>query len=181
MNSLKTGVYSKVHLCASNIMWHICSRQELWSQQRWPLLGNGSANTSIARQQLCNVQQSSNLEVVFSTQSVPIQESLLWQGPEAIVQVNYRPILSSERGPHIKKPAIVWHQTKIWSWALDGSPTPRQIVGRKLTSTSTSRCFHLVREGTPQRQHSNFQTENNIWSQVPEWTWHQDILTDHQS
>jgi hypothetical protein len=25
------------------------------------------------------------------------QEPLLWQGPEAIVQVNYRPILSSER------------------------------------------------------------------------------------
>jgi hypothetical protein len=36
----------------------------------------------------------------------------------------------------------------------------------------------LVREGTPQRQHSNFQTEYNIWSQVPEWTWHHDILTD---
>jgi hypothetical protein len=31
---------------------------------------------------------------------------LLWQGPEAIVQVSYRPILSSERASHIKKPAI---------------------------------------------------------------------------
>jgi hypothetical protein len=39
----------------------------------------------------------------------------------------------------------------------------------------------LVREGTPQRQHSKFQTENNIWSQVPEWTWHQDWLTDWPS
>jgi hypothetical protein len=36
----------------------------------------------------------------------------------------------------------------------------------------------LVREGAPQRQHSNLQRENNIWPQVPEWTWHQDILTD---
>jgi hypothetical protein len=39
----------------------------------------------------------------------------------------------------------------------------------------------LVREGAPQRQNSNFQTENNIWSQVPEWTRHQDILTDWPS
>jgi hypothetical protein len=37
------------------------------------------------------------------------------QGPEAIVQVNYRPILSSERVPHIKKLAIVKEKTKIWS------------------------------------------------------------------
>jgi hypothetical protein len=36
----------------------------------------------------------------------------------------------------------------------------------------------LVREGSPQRQHSNFQTEYNIWSRVPEWTWFHDILTD---
>jgi hypothetical protein len=69
------------------------------------------------------------------------QEWLLWQGLEAIVQVNYRPVLSSERVPHIKKPAIVRQKTKIWSWAPDGSPTPRQTgrltVGHKLTSTST--------------------------------------------
>jgi hypothetical protein len=39
----------------------------------------------------------------------------------------------------------------------------------------------LVREGASQRQHSNFQTEYNIWSRVPEWTWHQDILTDWPS
>jgi hypothetical protein len=32
---------------------------------------------------------------------------LLWQGPEASVRVNYRPILSSERASHNKKPAIV--------------------------------------------------------------------------
>jgi hypothetical protein len=63
------------------------------------------------------------------------------KAPEAIAQVNYRPILSSERVPHIKKPAIVRRKTKkIWSWAPDGSPTPRQTgrptVGRKLTSAS---------------------------------------------
>jgi hypothetical protein len=34
-------------------------------------------------------------------------ERLLWQGPETIVQVNYRSILSSERAPDMKKPAIV--------------------------------------------------------------------------
>jgi hypothetical protein len=69
------------------------------------------------------------------------QESLLWQGPEAIVQVNYRTILLSERVPHFKKPAIV-RKKKIWSWAPDGSLTPRQTgqltVSHKLTSISTS-------------------------------------------
>jgi hypothetical protein len=34
-------------------------------------------------------------------------EALLWQGPESIVGVNYRHILSSERAPIFKKPAIV--------------------------------------------------------------------------
>jgi hypothetical protein len=29
-----------------------------------------------------------------------------WQGPVALVQVNYRPVLSSERAPHTKKPQM---------------------------------------------------------------------------
>jgi hypothetical protein len=37
--------------------------------------------------------------------------SEFWQGPEAIVQVNYRPVLSSERVFHIKKPAFVRQKT----------------------------------------------------------------------
>jgi hypothetical protein len=53
-------------------------------------------------------------------------ESDFSEGPEVIVQVNYKPILSSERAPHIKKLAIVRQETKIWSWAPDGDPTPRQ-------------------------------------------------------
>jgi hypothetical protein len=32
------------------------------------------------------------------------QDWLLWQGPEAIVQVNYTPILSSDRAPYSKNP-----------------------------------------------------------------------------
>jgi hypothetical protein len=32
---------------------------------------------------------------------------LLWQGPEAIVQVNYRPVFSSESVLNINKPAII--------------------------------------------------------------------------
>jgi hypothetical protein len=35
------------------------------------------------------------------------QEPLLWQGPEAIVQVNYRPVLSSERALQNNKAATV--------------------------------------------------------------------------
>jgi hypothetical protein len=34
-------------------------------------------------------------------------------------RVKYRPILSSERVPNIKKSAIVRQKTKIWSWAAD--------------------------------------------------------------
>jgi hypothetical protein len=51
------------------------------------------------------------------------QEWLLWQGPEAIVRVNYKSIFSSERTPYIKKKVL-------------GSPTPRRTgqltVGRKI-------------------------------------------------
>jgi hypothetical protein len=54
-----------------------------------------------------------------------IREWLLWHCPEAIVQVNYRPILSSERMPHIKKPTIDTYK-QIWPCAPDESPTPRQ-------------------------------------------------------
>jgi hypothetical protein len=38
------------------------------------------------------------------------QEWLLWQGPEAIVPVNYRPVLSSERALQNNKPATVWRK-----------------------------------------------------------------------
>jgi hypothetical protein len=72
---------------------------------------------------------------------------LRWRGPAAILQVNYRPIFSSERVPHIKKPAIVREIKEIWSWNPDGIPVPRQTgrltVGRKLTSTSTSLTLKL--------------------------------------
>jgi hypothetical protein len=37
------------------------------------------------------------------------REWLVWQNPKAIVPVNYRRILSSERAPNIKKPPIVRH------------------------------------------------------------------------
>jgi hypothetical protein len=50
-----------------------------------------------------------------------------------------------------------------------------------MTVTDRKQTRPLVRESAPQGQHSNFQTENNIWSQVTEWIWHQDILTDWPS
>jgi hypothetical protein len=68
------------------------------------------------------------------------REWLLWQGPEAIVRVTCRYILSSERTPHLKKPAIV-NAEKNLVMTSRWSPSPRQagrlIVGRKLTSVST--------------------------------------------
>jgi hypothetical protein len=45
-------------------------------------------------------------------------------------------------------PTILKQKTKIWSWASDGIPTPRQTgrltFGRKLTSTSTSKSKALM-------------------------------------
>jgi hypothetical protein len=38
------------------------------------------------------------------------QEWLLWQGPEAIVQVNYRPVLSSERALQNNKATIIYRK-----------------------------------------------------------------------
>jgi hypothetical protein len=43
------------------------------------------------------------------------RDGLRWRSPATTV--NYRPVLSSERAPHIKKPEIVRQVTKIWSWA----------------------------------------------------------------
>jgi hypothetical protein len=50
-----------------------------------------------------------------------------------------------------------------------------------MTVTDRRQTRPVVREGAPQRHHSNFQPENNIWPQVPDWTWHQDILADRPS
>jgi hypothetical protein len=69
-----------------------------------------------------------------------------WRGPAATV--NYRPNLSSERVLQNNKPVTVKKNLKEklkWSRVPDGIPAPRQTgrlnVGRKLTSTLTSRQF----------------------------------------
>jgi hypothetical protein len=60
----------------------------------------------------------------------------------AIVQVNYRPILSSERALKITNPKLkeISKRKKNWSrvpdWRLTPGQTGRLTVGRKLTSTS---------------------------------------------
>jgi hypothetical protein len=59
-----------VYIWVVLLLWHICSRQEPWNQ-RQPLLGNGSANNPVARQQLRNKRKWSNWEAVFSMRSVP--------------------------------------------------------------------------------------------------------------
>jgi hypothetical protein len=45
--------------------------------------------------------------------------------PRSNCTVNYRPTLSSDRVPHIKKPAIVRERKEIWSWDTDGVRTTR--------------------------------------------------------
>jgi hypothetical protein len=60
-------------------------------------------------------------------------------GPLCDRTASYRPVLSSERAPYIKKQVIVRVKKKheqIWSWALREKPTPRQTgrltVGRNI-------------------------------------------------
>jgi hypothetical protein len=48
--------------------------------------------------------------------------------------VNYRPVLSLERAPHIKKPAIVRQETQIWEphtkiYGLTDHSSLKKIVG----------------------------------------------------
>jgi hypothetical protein len=60
------------------ILWHVCSKQELWSQ-RQPLLANDSETTFVSRQRLCKHVPAATdthstvevlLETLFSTRSV---------------------------------------------------------------------------------------------------------------
>jgi hypothetical protein len=59
------------------MLWHVCPKPELWSQQRQPLLWNGSANTPVARQWLSSrhviaaTDTSVIMENTFSVRSVP--------------------------------------------------------------------------------------------------------------
>jgi hypothetical protein len=69
---------------------------------------------------------------------------------------------------------------RTWPMTFEGVSHETVKYGREVQDYR-KQTRPLVREGAPQRQHSKFQTENNIWSQVPEWTWHQDILTDWPS
>jgi hypothetical protein len=57
---------------------------------------------------------------------------------EAIVRVNYRPILSSEKVHHIKKAAIARQEKK--KSGQDFQVGSRLTFGRNLSSTSTSYC-----------------------------------------
>jgi hypothetical protein len=79
-----TGDYSildnDMAVIRTNILWHIGSKPEVCNQQGQPLLGNGSVNTSIARQRLSNHHVITAtvayttielLEVVFTVWSMP--------------------------------------------------------------------------------------------------------------
>jgi hypothetical protein len=89
----------------------------------------------------------------------------------AIVQVNYRPILSSERVPLIKKPAIVREIKEIWSWDPGGipAPRPRLTVGRKLTSTSTLGCLENRAYTTLCIKHTYVYTDKRLNTEDSEW------------
>jgi hypothetical protein len=50
-----------------------------------------------------------------------------------------------------------------------------------MTKTDTWQTRPLVREGAPKRHDRNFERGGNLWSMVPDWTRHLDILTDWPS
>jgi hypothetical protein len=79
--------------------------------------------------QVEGVSKTGTIEYGLESTGTQTREGLRWRGPTATV--NYRPVLSSEKAPHFKKPSTVRQKTKIWSWAPDGSPTPRYT--RRLT------------------------------------------------
>jgi hypothetical protein len=70
----------------------------------------------------------------------PESDCSLWQGPQAIWWVKWRPVLSSKKAPFINKRSIVRQKKEIWSWTLDGSSSTRQTgrltLNRNLTSAS---------------------------------------------
>jgi hypothetical protein len=61
----------------------------------------------VARQHLRDTQQWSNFEAVFSMRSVTKKKYVLQQQNCWEITVKDTPVLSSERAPHINKPAIV--------------------------------------------------------------------------
>jgi hypothetical protein len=64
------------------------------------------------------------------------RERVRWRGPAAYTQD--RPVLSSERAPHIKKTVIVKRVINIWSWPQIGSTrrlTDWLTVSRNVTLT----------------------------------------------
>jgi hypothetical protein len=116
------------------------------------------------------------------------QECLLWQGSEAIVQVNYRPAFSPERSHRIKKAAIVREKTKIWSWEPHRIPAPRQTgrltIGRKLTSRKVYlKHFRFTEHFTLLKQHWNYflnpgynNTIKHLWQLINNWMYVSFIL-----
>jgi hypothetical protein len=51
-----------------NILWHICSKQELWSQQKQTLLQNGSANIPVTREWFSSCQVIAETDMCATTE-----------------------------------------------------------------------------------------------------------------
>jgi hypothetical protein len=109
------------------------------------------------------------------------RESLLWQDPEAIERVNYRPILSSMRSPHIKKPAVfrqeknccglqmgAWHQNRLADWPvvvtlISGAYRHRHWVTAESVASGEI-VTHLTR--TPISKHRRVCKNENIETSI---------------
>jgi hypothetical protein len=88
-----------------------------------------------------------------------------------------------------------WLSSKPLAALTDWAFSVGSVSGYVTRTSSSCKLYYIFDNGlnnahsdwqetdpsAPQRQHRNFQTKNNIWSQVPEWTRHQDILTDWPS
>jgi hypothetical protein len=69
-------------------------------------------------------------------------------------------------------------ESKVWLRVLRDSD--HWVIALQ-TADLASRQRESPTETRPQLSDSNLPTGSNIWSQVPEWAQHRDILTDYQS
>jgi hypothetical protein len=142
-------------------LWHICSRQELWSQLKQPLLGNSSINMPIARQQIRNTQQLSNCEMAFSTQSMWCNNrKTVWRG---VLHAVFAELYNEWLTP---RPAAISHQ-----------PPPLLTAVSRLSCNRS--CFSLCSLGMDYTENTTYKRSSIVACASAEAiTYQQPLLTE---